>query len=350
MSTHRGRPYVPILHGALDTSRPDERDTVVQAEEIAETLVAIGCRTSIVGCGLDLAVVEKVASGRPAAVFNLVETLGGEGRLGPFVPALLAARGVRFTGAGASALLATTDKLFTKRLLRAAGLPTPDFWQAGNVTEAPGRVIVKSVWEDASFGIDRDSVVDGRRAKSLIAAKAKKLGGDWFAEAFVEGREFNVSVLSGPNGPEVLPLAEIEFRGYPADRPRIVDFEAKWVPESHAFHNTPRRFLKPGEDEDLSRQLKELALACWRLFGIEGYARIDFRIDGQGRPFIIEANANPCLSRDAGLFAAAERGGFTHETLIRRILSAAGLADIRLAKPLKLPRLREAAPALQLAR
>ncbi len=329
------RAYVPVLHGVRDASRPDERDTILQAEEIAASLETLGCRTSILSFGLHDRSLERLARSKPAAVFNLVEAVDGAGRLSPVVPSMLAARGIRFTGSGPSALMATTDKLFTKRVLVAAGLPTPRYWSMDGPTEPRGKVIVKSVWEDASFGIDRHSVVDGRQARALVARKAAELGGEWFAEAFVEGREFNVSVLAGPDGPEILPLAEIEFRGYEESRPRIVDFEAKWVEGSHAFHNTPRRFLGTGEDEMLAQRLRGLAAQCWALFGIDGYARIDFRVDERGRPWIIEANANPCLSRDAGFFAAAERAGLTHERLIRRILVAAGMREAYGATPMR---------------
>lgn len=327
MSGRGRRPYVPIVHGVLDASRPDERDTIVQAEEIAASLERLGCRTAILGCGLGDRRIERLADSVPTVVFNLVEAIGGEGRLAAIVPTLLAARGCRFTGSGPSAFVSTIDKLFTKRVLQGAGLPTPRFWSGADAVEPRGRVIVKSVWEDASFGIDRFSVVEGRQARALMARKAETLGGQWFAEAFIEGREFNVSVLQGPSGPEVLPLAEIEFRDFAADRPRIVDFEAKWVEGSHAFHNTPRRFLEAGEDDFLAQRLRQLALKCWVLFGLEGYARIDFRVDEKGRPWVIEINANPCLSRDAGFFAAARQAGLTHEDMIRRILVAAGAAE-----------------------
>lgn len=330
MSGRGRRPYVPIVHGVLDASRPDERDTIVQAEEVAHTLDRLGCRTAVFGCGLNDRRIERVVESGPAAVFNLVEAIGGEGRLAAVVPTLLAARGCRFTGSGASAFVSTMDKLFTKRVLLAAGLPTPRFWSATDACEPRGRVIVKSVFEDASFGIDRFSVVEGRAARALMTAKAEALGGQWFAEAFVEGREFNVSVLAGPSGPEVLPLAEIEFRDFAADRPRIVDFEAKWVEGSHTFHNTPRRFLPAGEEDFLVQRLRSLASKCWALFGLEGYARVDFRVDERGRPWIIEVNANPCLSRDAGFFAAASEASLTHEDMVRRILVAAGVAEVAL--------------------
>ncbi len=328
MSRERTRPHVVVLHGALDTTRPDEADTLIEAEEVAASLERLGALPEIVAVGLDLTVVERIADRGPACVFNLVETLRGDARLGHLVPAVLSVRSLRYTGSGTSGLLVTTDKLLAKRMLAGAGLPTPAFWTAAEARKACGTVIVKSVWEDASLGIDRHSVVEGGEADRLIRDRHRHFGGDWFAESFIDGREFNVSVIAGPRGLEVLPLAEIHFRDYPADRPKIVDYEAKWIEGSFAFHNTPRRFLAPDCDVALSRKIRSLALAAFRLFGLSGYARIDFRVDQAGNPFIIEANANPGIAHDSGLVAAAAEAGLDYDRLVARILMAAGLRTI----------------------
>ena len=74
--------------------------------------------------------------------------------------------------------------------------------------------------------------------------------------------------------------------------------------------------------------LKELALRCWKLFGLRGYARIDFRVDREGKPWILEVNANPCLSPDAGFSAATLRAGLTFPDVLRRILGAEGKPSI----------------------
>jgi D-alanine-D-alanine ligase len=77
--------------------------------------------------------------------------------------------------------------------------------------------------------------------------------------------------------------------------------------------------------------LSRLAIACWHHFGLRGYARVDFRVDGHGRPWILEVNPNPCLSLDAGFAAAIERAGMTYDEAIGRIVqdawAAAGYHD-----------------------
>jgi len=119
---------------------------------------------------------------------------------------------------------------------------------------------------------------------------------------------------------EVLPVAEILFEGLEANAPKIVDFDAKWTPDSRAYNGTPRRFGLERNEPELAKQLKKLALACWNLFGLSGYARFDFRVDPTGKPFVIDVNPNPFLAPDAGFAAAAAEAGFSYQDLIGRIV------------------------------
>lgn len=320
-----GRPSAVVLHGAT-ADRPDEADTIEQAETVANALAALGWDCRIETVGLDLSALDRLLTPRPGIVFNLVEAIAGDGRLAHLAPAVLDRLAVPYTGASAAALFATTSKTLAKTLLRGAGLPTPD-WIEGELSApeppASDRMIVKSVWEDASIGIDARSVVPSGRAYAELAARAAQHGGDWFAETYVDGREFNVGVLDGEDGPEVLPIAEILFVDYPVGRPRIVDYEAKWLEGSFAFTHTPRRFSLPRSDSVLLDELRRLALAAHALFGVRGYGRVDFRVDTAGRPWILEVNANPCLTPDAGFMAAAGRAGYSVAEVVSRIVASA---------------------------
>ena len=111
--------------------------------------------------------------------------------------------------------------------------------------------------------------------------------------------------------PQVLPPAEIDFGDFPPDKPRIVGYQAKWDDESFEYHHTPRRFEFPSTDRALLAELSRLAADCWHQFGLRGYVRVDFRVDRDGRPWILEVNSNPCLSLDAGFAAAVQRAGIT---------------------------------------
>ena len=313
-------------------------DVLEQVETVATALEASGHTIDRLACGLDLqAVADALTADPPDLAFNLVEGLGGYDRLYPLVPSLLDALGIPYTGNSAEAIFLTTNKLIAKERLAAAGLPTPAVparWpepscgdpQRGLSPFTPGRYILKPVWEHASLGMVDDVVVNAASRKRLLARLAEmsaRTGREFFAEAFIAGREFNLSVCDdGSGNGVVMPPAEIDFSAYPRGKPRIVGWAAKWNEDSFEFNNTPRRFDFPESDGPLLGEVMGLAAACWKLFGLSGYARVDFRVDAAGRPFILEVNTNPCLSGDAGFPAALERAGYSFEEALARIVAA----------------------------
>lgn len=316
-----------VLHDAVARdAAPDRLDTLAQVQAVSRALERLGWSTQHVTFDLQVqSVAERLRELRPALVFNLVESLDGEARLLHWAAGLLEHLHLPFTGCGSRAIFATGDKLLAKRVLRDGGISTPAWCQVDDLTPChdfdDGPWIIKPVAEDASVGLDAESVVD---EPGVLAARLRsrsvRFGGAWFAERYIDGREFNLGLLAGPDGPEVLPAAEIEFIGFPADRPRIVDYEAKWAIESAAYQGTRRRFEFPPRDGKLLATLRETARRCWTLFGLRGYARVDLRVDNKGRPWVLEINANPCLTPDAGFAAAAAQAGMDYTTLIERLL------------------------------
>src|SRR5688572_24344840 len=313
-------PRIVLLHDvAAATGRPDSSDTLLEAQAIAAALAKLGYETATLPVGLDLGTVERRLSDlAPHAVFNLVESLEGRGRLLHLVPALLESLQVPFTGCSAHALATTSHKVAAKKLLRQAEIATPaELGESG----IGGPWIVKTVFEHASLGLDDSSVVrDARAATRILEAPRAELGGEWFAERFVAGRELNVAILAAPSGPRVLPVAELKFEGYPPDKPAIVGYAAKWDVDSFEYRHTVRSF---DVEPELAGRAERLALACWDLFGLDGYARVDFRVDGSGLAFVLEVNANPCLSPDAGFAAALERAGVAYGDAIGWIVADA---------------------------
>jgi len=332
---------VTIVHNAVaDDDAPDERDVLVQAEAIQAALSALGHEPGTLPCTLDLSEVKRrLTELRPDLIFNIVESLDGKGRLIHVIPFLLDALNVPYTGACAEAMCLTSHKVLAKQRLAAAHMPTPPWigpWP-DDVPNLPpvgpdpagmpdGKWIVKSVWEHASIGLDETTHLlcdHAERAATLLRERAPRLGGACFAERFIDGREFNLALLAAPGGPQVLLPAEILFEGYADQALKIVGYRAKWDSDSYEFHHTPRRFDFPPEDAVLLARLRDLALRCWRLFGLNGYARVDFRIDAAGRPWILEINANPCLSPDAGFAAALDASGIGYAAAIDRIITDA---------------------------
>jgi len=330
-SVNRSRNTVVILHQDVPEGAPyDESDVIVQKNEIAESLRLLGYLVQVVAVDLDfIKVKRRLKEIKPDIVFNLVESLDGHDCLGSFTPALLDSLSIPYTGSGTETLAITGNKILAKRLLQQVGLPTPaSFLDTDlNTSTLPvGRYIIKAVHNHASVGIDDDAIVSisDRSDLSPIRRAAERIQTKFFAEAFVDGREFNISVLNGPTGPEVLPPAEVVFSDFPLDKPKIVGYRAKWDANSFEFKNTLRRYDFGSNDLNLLKAMENHCLRCWELFGVRDYARIDFRVDANGQPWILEINANPCLSSDAGFMAAASTKGITREEVIRRILDRVG--------------------------
>ncbi|MGH6928954.1 MAG: D-alanine--D-alanine ligase family protein [Dongiaceae bacterium] len=330
---------VAIVYGAVAADAgPDEQDVLVEVSTMQQTLTALGFAPVAVPLTLDLeAVRQRLLHLRPAFVFNLVESVEGLGRLIHLAPALYESLGLPYTGAGSEAMYLTSNKPLAKRLMASAGIPTPDWGApAAQGLAAPGFAgpyIVKSVWEHASIGIDEGSVVEPANKVAAVARKRQRRhGGEWFAERFIDGREFNLSLLGGADGVELLPPAEMLFVDYPAGKRRIVDYAAKWHAGSFEFCNTVRRFDFGEDDRPLLAELEAIARSCWRLFGLRGHARVDCRVDAAGRPWVLEVNINPCLSPDAGFAAAAERRGIDLAAAVRRIIADMPVAELTFGK------------------
>lgn len=324
---------VAVIHGLVPPGAPaDELDVLVEAQQVCGALESLGYRAVTVDVTLDLqSMLARLDQLAPCAVFNLVESLDGRDTLQHLAPAVLEEYGFAFTGSGADAIRLTSDKIQAKKVLSHHSIATPA-WQKGDEVLAqgpafPGPYFVKLAGEDASRGISDDSVKsDPDSVIRFLEPMGVAAAGRYIVEQFIEGREFNVSVLESGQGPVVLAPAEMQFVDYPPGKPAIVSFDAKWNPESFEYHNTVRRFEFGPQDRSLLAKLEQVSLACWDCLGLRGYARVDFRVDRHGGPYVLEANANPCIASDAGLAAAADRSGIVYQALIQRVIESALVA------------------------
>lgn len=317
------RPFVPVIHGAA-LDRPDEAETLLSAGLVAKALERLGYDSEIVALDLDLSKLEALAARRPFAVFNLVEALKGDAALSYLAPAALDHLKLAYTGARTAPYFITLSKLLTKNALSAHALPTAPWWPRGHGAPPHTRVIVKSVLEHASLGMDMNSVVPGTRAAAEIGAREARFGGSFFAEAYIEGREFTVSLLETADGVRVFPVHEFDYAALPETRLKIADFSAKWDKSNPAYRLMEQpKFGLEAREPALAARLGALSRAAWTALDLNGYARVDFRVDETGAPFILEINVNPSLAMDGGIARMAAEDGIDYDGVIAAIVAAA---------------------------
>lgn len=307
----------------------DSVDVLAQLSSIRGALVGLGYHTHEIPFSLDFETLRaQLLHLKPAVVINLVESVEENGGLIHLAPAMLEFLGARYTGCPSQPMYLTTNKLLAKRMLLSFGVATPPWLsrEDSHGFEDGAAYVVKAVDEDASIGIDDDSVVSGMTKAELLALlsrKAAATGREFFAERYIAGRELNIAMLGGYDDPSLFPVAEILFPPQWADRPyQILDYRSKWDETSEAYE-TLRRFDFPVEDEAAIAAIREAALTCWRKFRFKGYARADFRLDASGKPWLLEINPNPGIAPDSGFVAAVHRAGLVFEDVVARLIQHA---------------------------
>jgi D-alanine-D-alanine ligase len=313
---------VAILFDGLSALGPTPDMLILDTIEAVErALSAVGATSVRVSVNPDARWIERMRRGKFDLAFNLCEGIDGTAALEPAVIAVLELFGIPYTGSSSATTTVALRKHIVNTLLAREGLPVPG-WQLSRpgalAMPADFPVICKPAAEDASIGIEQRSVVRSPRALAARLREMHKVWDEILVQYFVDGRELNVGIL----GDEVLPVSEIDFADMPKKMWRIVSYTSKW---------------KPGSDEDLgavpkcpadlspelAAEVQRIALDAWRAIGGAGYGRVDMRIDCQGRPWILEVNANPDIAPDAGLARMARAAGIDYAALVRTVCDVA---------------------------
>jgi len=332
----RRKTSVLILHNEPKPSdcggafAESEAGVLAEVQAVREALDQLGVPHRAVGVRRFEDLPAVLAASDEQVVFNLVEGFWTNAGQAALVPTIVTSFGKACTGNEVQGLLLSFDKWRSKSLLAAAGLPTP---QGVIVPPGPslrmrdlfaGPYIVKPVQSDASEGIDENSVISrpGKALKEAVRRIHGRLAQPAMIEQYIEGRELNVSVFYRQGTPEVLPLAEIDFSAFGQGRPRIVGYEAKWLEDSFEFRHTPRVIPAP-LSKRLAQQVRDLAVAACRALQCLDYCRVDLRVDARGHPYILEVNANPDLSPDAGFAAALAAAGVSYKAFVGRTIDNA---------------------------
>ena len=326
-------PRVLIIYNepSLPPDHPDaysEREVLETVGHVERVLVQDGHAVRRLGVGRDPEpLVAAIRRDPPDVVFNLFEGLADWGDTEPFCIGLLEWLGVPYTGCPLTATCLSRDKPLAKRLLLGAGLPTADFFVAGDepVPECRLRwpVIVKPANQDASVGLDQGSVMTTQAAlEARVALMRERYGPPVLVEEYIAGREFCVGLFERPEL-AFLPIAEYEFLPAGDGVWPIITYEGKWQEGSRDYRMSPMRFPADNVSPDLAERLRDLAARAYRLFGCRDYARLDFRVNAANEPFILELNTNPGLNPEAGFALGLESMGLTWSSFVEQLVKNA---------------------------
>lgn len=265
--------------------------------------------------------VERVRKGKFDLLFNLCEGIDGLPQFEPRVISALELLGIPFTGNSSWTTAITLRKHVINGILDRSGLPVPKFSVARRgekIVPVGFPAICKPAAEDASVGIEQRSVVRSTKALNERVNTMLEHWDEILIQRYVDGREVNVGIL----GDRALPIAEIDFKDMPEGMWRIVSYRSKWETGSDEDLGAKPKCPAP-LSKHAAAELVEISLAAWKAVGGVGYGRVDLRIDADGRPWILEVNANPDISPDAGLARMAGVAGMDYPALIKNICESA---------------------------
>ena len=326
---------VAILYNLLERLQKGEERDILAEEGIVEEIGAVEDALRSLGyeCYVMairdeiLSVIHWLNEIRPDVVFNLCESVYGNACWEMNIPALLDLFRIPYTGSSPLTLGLCQDKGKVKDILQSQGILTPRYkifdHQVEPIKGNIFPIIVKPLHEDGSLGISKQSVVyDDEALNEQIRYVIDKYHQPALVEEFIDGRELNVSLAETNGKVGVLPISEIDYADLPEGSPKICGYEAKWVAESAEYQKTKPICPAPLEWV-MKRRVEHIAVKVFRLFGCRDYARVDMRLDRDGRLYVIEINPNPDISPQAGMTRAVKVQGMTYAEFIGGLIDRA---------------------------
>lgn len=306
----------------------DQTSPLEEFKEIAELLNKNGFQAYIFNLHNSVhELISDLESKKPDVIFNFVEEFLDNPRLEMNVCALYELFRVPYTGAPPFALAACQNKVHTKRILDTFDIKTPKFKLIRQIKPKYSHhlkfpIIVKPPFEDASAGIENESIVRTNiELNDRVAYIINEFNQPALIEEYIEGRELNVSVF-GDKELTVLPISEIDFTDVPDHIENIVSYSAKWDPMHEAYHKTipvcPAILSKR-----VQKKVEEIALAAFKAMGVRDYARIDMRLAPDNTLYVLEVNPNPDVSEGVAFMRSAEAAGHSFEEMIVKIVNLA---------------------------
>lgn len=318
---------VAILHqGQPGHSAPTIANAWTLQADLTEALRERGWQPQAVFLDTQFLWLQTLLQMAPQLVLNAAD-LGFfyDMTLEPIVPGVLAAAGLHFTGTGAYAEAFSSDKFASKLYLQSLGVAVPEVWLAdADPHTVTYPVIVKPRFGHNSYGMDADCVVRDAQALRRYMAKVPANAPDLLLEAFIDGPEVTAAFV-GHQPSVALPIFRVDFGPAFANQPKILGYRSKWIEDSPEYLDSP---TVPAQLPEELRDRVDAAMAkATQALLICDYGRGDFRLrtldDGQVEPVLVDYNANPDLSRGAGLARMAGVAGWTYAELIDRIVQSA---------------------------
>ena len=279
---------------------------------------------------------DMIESFKPHIVFNLLEEFHEQTGYDQNVASYLELLRMPFTGCNPRGLMLARGKDISKKLLHYHRIPTPDFavFPIRRSIRRPARLeyplIVKSLSEDSSAGIAQASVVDNDdKLRERVTFIHEQIGTAALVEQFIDGRELYVSVL-GNERLNVLPIWELDFGTMSESAHAIATERVKFNVRYGKKRGIEQDAAKNLSNETRDRIHGYVKRIC-RVLELDGYARIDFRLAGDGTPYFLEANPNPDIAQGEVFAQAALSGGIAYQDMLDRII-ALGLRRAKMVR------------------
>ena len=312
-----------------DTSGVDTRQAEWKTEfDVLTTLRKMGHEAEPLGVDSDLGIIRTaIDAGKPHIVFNLLEAFHNVSLFEPHVVSYLELLRIPYTGCNPRGLLFAKDKGLSKKLMSYHRIPVPEFavFRRAQKIRVPKDLtfpmIVKSLTEESSLGISQASVVDDeQKLRERVGFIHESVGTDALVEHFIDGRELYVGMM-GNQRLVVLPVWEMEFTKMPDDVHRIATGRVKWSTTYREKYGIQTVAFKDPPDGAIE-QIGHLCKRVYRALELSGYARIDLRLDREGKVYVLEANPNPQIAQDEDLAESAKRAGLSYEKLLQQIITS----------------------------
>ncbi len=295
--------------------------------DVLTSLREMGHQAEPLAVSDDLGVIRRnIIDWKPHLAFNLLEEFHGVAVFDAHVASYLELMKQPYSGCNPRGLMLAHDKALCKKLLSFHRIATPQFavYLRGHAIRTPRRLkfplLVKSMIEDASFGISQDSLVDSpTKLKQRVQYVHDELNSDALVEEYIEGREFYVGVI-GNQRLQTFPVWEMVFQNLPEDVPNIATAKVKWDEKTQKRFGIDTREAKD-LDEALKNRISKLCKRIYRVLSLSGYARIDLRMTEDNQVYVLEANPNPNLSYGEDFSESAHVVGIDYKQLLQRIIN-----------------------------